>query len=138
MKQGGGEDMEEKERGECQAAPLVKVCVQAGTVFLGPGLCELMEKIHSLGSIQEACASMDMSYSKGSKMIKKLEGRLGISIVKRQAGGSGGGSSSLTEEGRWLVRQYRSMTAEIEAAAQDIFGKYFQNGLIKPDGGTQG
>ena len=60
----------------------------------------LLEYIEATGSIQEACARMELSYSKGSRMIKKAEKQLGFRLLERRIGGSGGGGSRLTPEAK--------------------------------------
>ncbi|MDO4312284.1 MAG: NTP transferase domain-containing protein [Eubacteriales bacterium] len=117
-------------RGECcPMQPLVQVKLMAGEQFFGPGVCELLELIDQTGSIQEACARMDLSYSKGSRMIKAIDRQLGFPAVRRWAGGTGGGGSVLTEEGRNLVNNYQKMVAEIQESTDKIYQKYFGRGI---------
>lgn len=93
--------------------------------FFGPGVCELLELIDETGSVQKACARMELSYSKGSKMLKKLDQVIGISMVDRWAGGAGGGGARLTEAGKKLAETYRKIEAEVQKAAEDAFYKYY-------------
>ena len=59
-----------------------------------------------------ACQVQGISYSKAWKMVKLAEEQLGLTFLERQTGGSGGGSSSLTEEGRQFIARYRLLTAK--------------------------
>lgn len=105
--------------------PDVKVRLTAGERFFGPGTCELLEGVEQTGSLQAACAQMQLSYTKGSRMVKMMERQLGFPVVQRWAGGNGGGGSMLTEEGRQILEAYQKMTEEIEKVAEQIFRKYF-------------
>lgn len=107
--------------------PFVQVGLEAGERFFGPGVCGLLELIDQTGSIQEACLKMELSYSKGSRMIKAIDRQLGFPAVQRWTGGSGGGGSVLTEKGRQLVKNYRDMVREIEGYTEKAFQEFFQN-----------
>jgi molybdate transport repressor ModE-like protein len=107
--------------------PVVQVRLKGTQMFFGPGCAELLEMIDQTGSIQEACARMELSYSKGSKMVKTMEQQLGYKIAERRAGGTGGGGTSLTDRGRKLLENYGALTKEIEQNAEEIFQKYFEN-----------
>ena len=80
--------------------PKIRLRFDTQEKFFGPGVCELLELIDETGSVQKACARMELSYSKGSKMLKKLDQVIGISIVERWTGGAGGGGARLTEAGK--------------------------------------
>ena len=83
----------------------VQVRLGKEDLFFGPGKARLMEYIEETGSMQEACTKMELSYSKASKMMKKAEKQLGFKLLERRIGGSGGGGSKLTEEGRELLKK---------------------------------
>lgn len=109
--------------------PKIQVKFAAGEEFFGPGVCRLLELINQTGSIQEACAHMELSYSKGNRMIKAIDRQLGFPAVRRWAGGNGGGGSVLTEEGRYLMENYRSMVSEVREYTEKAFKKYFGRGF---------
>ena len=52
-----------------------------------------------------ACQIRDISYSKGWKMLKIAEAQLGIQFLERQTGGSKGGFSVLTPEGKAFLEK---------------------------------
>ncbi|MCD8097882.1 MAG: LysR family transcriptional regulator [Lachnospiraceae bacterium] len=106
--------------------PKVKVQLVADAPFFGPGVCELMERIEETGSLQKACLAMNLSYSKGSRMIYGLDRQYGYPMVERRVGGSDGGGSTLTEEGRHLVETYKQMIAEVESETERLYKKYFE------------
>lgn len=113
--------------------PYIKIELRGEEKFFGPGVCELLELIDRTGSLQSACLEMNLSYSKGSRMIRGIEKQLGISAVHRWTGGSGGGGAELTKEGRLLLEHYRDMVEDIKSYTDKVFDMYFGDGWI---GGT--
>lgn len=105
--------------------PSVRVRLAREDVFFGPGKARLLKYIEQTGSMQEACLEMGLSYSKGSRMIKKAEKELGFKLLERRIGGSGGGGSVLTKEGRELVEKYEEFVLRVEVAADQIFKDIF-------------
>ena len=91
--------------------------------FLGPGGIELLHQIEQVGNVREACEKMELSYSKGRKIIRSMEEELGQSVVIRQAGGVGGGGARLTERGRSLIRLYEETSREVAEYAEQAFEK---------------
>ncbi|MCC8128025.1 MAG: NTP transferase domain-containing protein [Clostridiales bacterium] len=109
--------------------PQIRIRLTANEPFFGPGTCELLEQIEETGSIREACIRMNLSYSKGSKMIRLIDSQLGFPVVRRKCGGLGGGGSELTESGRRLVKSYRAMEEELEVKTDEIYKKYYEKGF---------
>lgn len=72
---------------------------------------------------------MDISYSKGRKMIKQLEQQLGFPVVQRWTGGSGGGGSVLTDKGRNLMDSYEKMVASIQDFTDQAYQTYMGKGF---------
>ena len=72
---------------------------------------------------------MDISYSKGRKMIKQLEQQLGFPVVQRWTGGSGGGGSVLTPKGERLIEAYENMVAEVRDFTDQAYQKHMGKGF---------
>lgn len=109
--------------------PQVQIRLIAGEIFYGPGVQELLGWIRQTDSLQEACLQMNMSYSKGRKMIKRLEQQLGFPVVRRWTGGCGGGGSVLTENGEKLMDAYEKMVADVRNFTDQAYQKYMIPGL---------
>jgi len=109
--------------------PQVQVRLAASETFFGPGVAQLLELIDQTGSIQDACIQMELSYSKGSRMVKQVEKQLGFPVVQRWSGGAGGGGSSLTEEGKRLVANYGELVRQVQKSTQELYRKCFAHGL---------
>jgi molybdate transport repressor ModE-like protein len=105
----------------------MKVILTKEIDFFGPGIYQLLRNIDELGSIQAAAARMKMSYSKGWKMVNKVEAQMGFPFLNRSNGGKKGGSSTLTEEARIFLARYQALTEDIRKMSQNFFDQYFQD-----------
>lgn len=102
-----------------------KIFLSSEHAFFGPGMYQLLACIEETGSLRAAVDKMEMSYTKGWKMIRKAEQEAGFPFLKRTNGGRHGGSSVVTEEGRAFMKEYRAMAEEIANRSHEIFEKYF-------------
>ena len=76
---------------------------------------------------------MHISYSKGWKAINTMERQLGFPVVKRTAGGTEGGGSSLTPRGAELLGCYRAFHRELDERARQLFDQHFPDYLRSPE-----
>ena len=104
----------------------LKVALGCREDFFGPGTASFLEKVEKHGSILGACQEMGMSYSKGWRMIKRMEREAGIVFLTRKSGGRDGGYSHLTPEGRDFLRRYRTFEKRVREEAQRIFWEEFE------------
>ena len=102
-----------------------KLVISREEDFFGPGVYHLLRCIDETGSIQAAAAKMNMSYSKGWKMINKVEKELGFRLLNRCNGGKNGGSSSITPEGRLFMERYHAMLEDMKRITRGFFEVYF-------------
>ena len=105
----------------------VKLTLHTGERFFGPGVCELLERIRTTGSIQAAAAEMKMSYTKAWKILNLAEREMGVSLIIRMSGGKNGGSSILTEAGERAVHDFREMEAKVNAEADKLLNDYLHS-----------
>lgn len=105
----------------------VKVSIARENKFFGPGVRRLLRLIDSDGSVKNACQSMGMSYSKAWKMINIMEEELGFEVIVRRAGGSAGGESYLTPEGKIFLEKYEYYEDTIGEEAKKLFRKLFSD-----------
>lgn len=80
--------------------------------FLQDVRVRLLEKIDELGSIARAARSVGMSYKTAWEAVEALNRLASRPLVRRAAGGRGGGGTVLTDEGRSIVRTYRAVERE--------------------------
>ena len=93
--------------------------------FFGEGPARLLHAIEQPGSLRSAALSMDMAYTKATKLLKNAENALGYPLTTRTTGGKTGGGSQLTPEGKeWLIRyeQYRDACIQ---ANQQLYLEFF-------------
>ena len=107
--------------------PEVRISLAREKTFFGPGTQMLLSLVYETGSLRTACARMGISYSKGWKMIQFIEKQFGYQVVSSQKGGSGGGKSQLTDEGKMVVDKYRILVKRCETAADEIFNELFED-----------
>ena len=91
----------------------------SGRPLLGEGGYELLKAIDEEGSIRAACRKLGLSYRKAMNYLRRLEGLLGSKVIEARRGGRGGGSSSLTEEGRELLRAYEAVREAVRRAVEE-------------------
>lgn len=105
----------------------IKLILTKEEDFFGPGIYHLLKYIDETGSIQAAAAKMHMSYSKGWKMVNKVEKEMGFLFLNRCNGGRNGGSSTITEEGRLFMERYHAMLEDMRRISQSFFDTYFRD-----------
>jgi len=93
-----------------------------GRPVLGEGGFALLCAIGEEGSIMGACRRLNISYRKALNYIKKIEERLGVTVVETWRGGRGGGEARLTEEGKALVEAFRSLEEAVREALEKASG----------------
>ncbi|MBM4019254.1 MAG: LysR family transcriptional regulator [Planctomycetes bacterium] len=87
--------------------PRLKVWIEVGgrPVF-GDGKRRWLELIDRTGSLRATAAALGMSYRGLWGRLRGMEDGLGVRLVHRRTGGTGGGGVGLTGEARALVALY--------------------------------
>lgn len=102
-----------------------------------PFFAQLLEMVRMTGSLQMACHAVHISYSKGWKLVRRMEAALGFPLLARVVGGSAGGGSQLTAEGEDLLHCYQQMEKEVLATAKESFercmARYLQLQPAEPE-----
>ncbi len=93
--------------------------------FYGPGVQDLLKGIREQGSVKEACAAMELSYSKGRRILKHAETALGYRLVDRRQGGADGGSAVLTKDAEEFMDRYEALNASVSSYAQKKLEELF-------------
>ncbi len=99
-------------------------------ILLNKKKFELLKYIDECGSITQASKNAEIPYRSALKYIENLENDVNKRIVSTKRGGKGGGGgSTLTDEGRKVLREYRKVDSilkmhadvnEIEREISDI------------------
>ena len=115
-----------KRGGGYPVKPKVAVSLMANQEFFSSQTAQLLEAIDKCGSRQKACEIIGVSYSKGTSLINNAEAQLGYPLVSRWTGGSGGGGSKLTEEGKRILNDYNRMVADIQHITEQKYDEYLK------------
>jgi molybdate transport system regulatory protein len=92
---------------------------------LGPGRYELLCAIDEQGSISKAARLLRITYRKAWGQIKFMEEQLGLPLVVKLTGGTGGGGARLTAEARDLLTKYDLLIAGIQEQVNRRFREIF-------------
>jgi molybdate transport repressor ModE-like protein len=98
-----------------------------GMPVFGKGIRELLIRVEATGSLRHAASDMGLAYSKAWCIVRRAEQHLGVPLLERRAGGAGGGGSTLSGEGRWLVRTFGGLLDEANALLDALYAKHFGN-----------
>jgi molybdate transport system regulatory protein len=91
-----------------------------GELYMGWGRVLLLESIDRLGSIAQAARAMKLTYRNAWLWVESMN-RLGPGpLVEKSYGGSGGGRSRLTEQGKKEIERYRGLRDELQDWLKEI------------------
>ncbi len=96
----------------------------AGQGIFGHGKWQLLDAINRKGSLQAAADSLGISYRKAWGDLRKAERTLGVLFLERHRGGSEGGESHLTEEGRKWLKEYGRFHDEVEKGVKRAHARW--------------
>ncbi len=91
-----------------------------GELYVGRGRALLLEHIDRLGSIAAAARAMRLGYRNAWLWVEALNRLAPVPLVEKTTGGTGGGSASLTEEGRRVVNEYKKIRAKFQEFLKHI------------------
>jgi molybdate transport repressor ModE-like protein len=78
-----------------------------GEYIFGPGAYAILKSVHEEGTITQGAQKLKMSYRYAWGVIKKIEKKLGVTLVETFKGGiEGGGGARVTEDGLKLMEMY--------------------------------
>ena len=109
--------------------PDIRVHIAKGDTILTPETAQFLEMVDHTGSIQNACACVHISYTKGWRMLNRMEKELGYPLLERQPGGASGGGSILTDKGRQLLAAYQEYHRRLRQISQQLFEELFPEQL---------
>ncbi|MBC7293649.1 MAG: LysR family transcriptional regulator [Thermoleophilia bacterium] len=98
----------------------------------GEGPARLLEGVQRTGSLRKAAAELGMSYNKAWRILHAAEQRLGFALLDRSVGGSLGGGSVLTPQGRDLAERYQALQRDADEALKQVFERHFSDWVDPP------
>lgn len=87
-------------------------------IAMGPGKADLLDAIAEHGSISAAGRALGMSYRRAWMLVDVMNRCWREPLVETLAGGSHGGGAQVTAFGSDILRHYRALLGQVEAAAQ--------------------
>jgi len=105
--------------------PVVSVSLAQEQVFFDQQLSMLLTMVDETHSVRTACNRMQISYSTGWNMIRKLESQISRPLIERTQGGNGGGGSYLTADGRRFLEVYDRFVEQLREEAGRLFHSCF-------------
>lgn len=96
-----------------------------GRVALSRWRAQLLEAIDAAGSIRAAAEQLKITYNLAWHRLDEMEQAVGVRLVERQRGGSGGGSARLTAAGRDYLARFTRFAAEADALIARCFTDAF-------------
>ena len=106
--------------------PVLSVSLAREKVFFDSRAAMLLQLIDETQSVRSACQRMQMSYSSGWNVIRRLESQLSRTLIRRSQGGAGGGKSSLTDDGKLLLERYAAYSDALREQAGALFDRFFE------------
>jgi molybdate transport system regulatory protein len=103
----------------------VRVLEDQRAVF-GDQEMRLLEAIARQGTLAEGAGGLGLSYRAAWGRIKAMELAMGTKLVESTVGGSGGGSTRLTEPARSLLDRYVRFRTALGEYAQQEFARCFE------------
>jgi molybdate transport system regulatory protein len=91
----------------------------------GEGPYRLLKGVEKAGSLHQAAMDLGMSYRKAWLTIHAVEAKLGFLLLDRKIGGTSGGGSMLTDEGKAFIGRYEGFRADAEKSLDEIYEKHF-------------
>lgn len=95
-----------------------------GERLFGDGPFDILARIEQTGSLKASADQINMSYSQAWHLIRMIENNLGYPVLKRQAGGTGGGHSTLTPKATRLMKAYREFRLEADKELTALYHKH--------------
>jgi molybdate transport system regulatory protein len=96
---------------------------RADKAYVGAERIGLLEAIDRFGSITRAARAVGISYKTAWDAVDAMNNAAERPLVRRSAGGVGGGGTLLTEEGRETVRLYRVLQNEHQMFIHRLEGR---------------
>lgn len=103
--------------------------LRTNRIFFGPGVVELLQRISQTGSLNTAAKQMHMSYNKAWRMIKKAEEELGYPLINKSVGGTNGGGSTVTTQGKRLTAKFLLFQKKTYQITNQYFSEIFNDDL---------
>lgn len=94
--------------------------------ILGDGKWRMLKLIDEKGSLKAACDALGYTYRRTWGNLQKIENFFGFPLLETHRGGSDGGKTVLTEEGRRLVRAFDAFHQTVDTTINQGFEAFLK------------
>jgi molybdate transport system regulatory protein len=95
--------------------------------ILGDGKWQILKLIEEKGSLKAACDEMGYTYRRTWGNLKKIEDFFGFPLLEKHRGGSEGGHTGLTKEGKLLVAAFDKFHISVDSFIQKGFDEFISD-----------
>ena len=95
--------------------------------ILGDGKWQFLKLIDEKGSLKAACDELGYTYRRTWGNLRKIENFFGFPLLEKHRGGSEGGNTILTPEGRQLVHAFDKFHVSVDAMIQNGFEEFIND-----------
>ena len=95
--------------------------------ILGDGKWQILKLIEEKGSMKAACDELGYTYRRTWGNLKKIEEFFGFPLLEKQRGGSDGGRTLLTPEGKKLVKAFDHFHESVDSLIVQGFAKFLDD-----------
>ena len=95
--------------------------------ILGDGKWQILKLIDEKGSMKAACDELGYTYRRTWGNLKKIEDFFGFPLLEKQRGGSDGGRTLLTPEGKKLVKAFDHFHSSVDSVISQGFANFIQD-----------
>ncbi len=92
-----------------------------GRPVFGEGRYTLLKTIEREGSISKAAKKLNMSFKSAWAHLGRAEENLGIKLLERSRGGTGGGYTVLTDRAKNLLHIYERLNVDVKEYSEKKF-----------------
>jgi len=89
--------------------------------ILGDGKWQILKTIEETGSLTAACKVLNLTYRRTWGDLKKIEQMLGFPLLEKSRGGTEGGASQLSPQGKKLVTAFDEFHQSVDKPIQEAF-----------------
>ena len=100
---------------------------EAAEGALGNGKLRLLESIEETGSLSAAADTLKISYRKAWGSLKKTEEYLGVKLIDKTRGGTGGGKTTITPIGKKLMVAYAEFNEKMQRHLESTYKETLEN-----------
>jgi len=94
--------------------------------ILGDGKWQMLKLIEEKGSLKAACDELGYTYRRTWGNLRKIEIFFGFPLLETHRGGSEGGATSLTEDGKRLIRAFDAFHKTVDDQINKGFEKFME------------